>query len=129
VLLSGTGGTGKRGSGRRVISVSAAAHSTVAIAESTEKDSSAFGACRVNEVYQWGHGNPLPTRVPFSVKNSTNTSSSSSSNSRSSSEWQLYSEERIDILQVSAAKYHNAALSSTGQVCITEFYYSHIPRC
>jgi hypothetical protein len=129
VLLSGTGGTGKRGSGRRVISISAAAHSTVAIAESTEKDSSAFSACRVNEVYQWGHGNPLPTRVPFSVKNTTTSSSSSSnSNSRSSSEWQLYSEERIDILQVSAAKYHNAALSTTGQVCITESHYSNDTR-
>jgi hypothetical protein len=126
VLLSGTGGTAKRGSGRRVISISAAAHSTVAIAESTDKDSSAFGACRVNEVYQWGHGNPLPTRVPFSVKNSSGTagsSSSSSSNSGRISEWQLYSEERIDILQVSAAKYHNAALSTTGQVRITALYY------
>jgi hypothetical protein len=114
VLLSGTGGTVKRGSGRRVISISAAAHSTVAVAESTEKDSTAFGACRVNEVYQWGHGNPLPTRVPFSIKNSSSATSSSSSSS--CSEWQLYSEERIDILQVSAAKYHNAALSTTGQV-------------
>ena len=72
---------------------------------------------QVNEVYQWGHGSPLPTRVPFTLKQQTQSvSGNNSSSSKVTSDWQVYAEERVNIIQVTAAKYHNAALSDSGQV-------------
>lgn len=59
----------------------------------------------VNEVHQWGHGSHLPTRVNFNSVNEA----------VSSLRWQTH-DARVNVTDVSAAKYHNLALSSVGQV-------------
>lgn len=59
----------------------------------------------MNEVHQWGHGSHVPSRVIFNASNSGG----------SSSRWQTH-DARVNITDVAAAKYHNLALSSVGQV-------------
>ncbi|CAM9287761.1 unnamed protein product [Discosporangium mesarthrocarpum] len=103
-LTSGTSHGGSLG-GRHAIKVSAAANSTIVTTRGVDKG---MGRRPVNEVYQWGHGNHFPSRVIFN-------SSRSGIGQRSSSRWQTH-DSRVNITQVSAAKYHNVALSSAGQV-------------
>lgn len=59
----------------------------------------------VNEVYQWGHGSHVPSRVNFN----------SVRDAGSSSRWQTH-DDRVNITDVAAAKNHNLALSCVGQV-------------
>lgn len=59
----------------------------------------------VNEVHQWGHGSHVPSRVNFN----------SVIGGGSSSRWQTH-DARVDVTDVAAAKFHNLALSSVGQV-------------
>ena len=85
--------------------MSAAARSTVVVTRGVDKGS---GLRPVNEVYQWGHGSHVPSRVKFDgVKDGKD--------GGSSSRWQTH-DARVSITDVAAAKCHNLALSSAGQV-------------
>lgn len=65
----------------------------------------------VNEVYQWGHGSHVPSRVKFEVAKYGKDGKDGGSSAR----WQTH-DPRVDIHDVAAAKCHNLALSSVGQV-------------
>ncbi|KAG5189966.1 hypothetical protein JKP88DRAFT_352879 [Tribonema minus] len=107
VGLVGAGAGAVGGSGRRAFAVAAAAHSTLVIAEGV--GSSSGGGPPVNEVYQWGHGNANPMRVFFSLQGQAQDDGDDAG-------WLLPRHSHVNITQVSAAKHHNAALSSAGQV-------------
>lgn len=64
------------------------------------------GLARVNEVYQWGQGTVQPSRVNFNAV---------MNDAGSPSRWQTH-DSRVNIVQLAAAKNHNLALSSHGQV-------------
>lgn len=97
-----------------VAKVSASARSTVVVTRGADRGS---GLRAVTEVYQWGHGSDMPSRVNFNSNGDVSSSSKSSSKSpsRLSSRWRTH-DDRVDITDVSAAKNHNLALSSVGQV-------------
>lgn len=59
----------------------------------------------VNEVFCWGLGLTLPSRVNFNVKEAAS----------SSSRWQTH-DARIDIIDIAAARCHNIALDRIGRV-------------
>lgn len=82
--------------------MSASARSTVVVTLGVSRGS---GLHPVNEVHQWGHGSHVPSRVTFNASN----------NGGSSSRWQTH-DARVNITDVAAAKCHNLALSSVGQV-------------
>lgn len=82
--------------------VSASSRSTVVVTRGIGRG---LGLQPVNEVHQWGHGSHVPSRLKFN----------SASECGSSSRWQTY-DARVNITDVAAAKYHNVALSSVGQV-------------
>lgn len=84
------------------LQMSASARGTAVVTKGVKKTS---GLPSVNEVYQWGHGNHVPSRVAF------NSAQTSASHSR----WQTH-DARVNIVAVAAAKHHNVALSSVGQV-------------
>jgi len=85
---------------RKVIQVSAAINSTVAILSPAPESH-----IQVNEVYEWGHGNPTPVKVHFKPR-------------EKSSEKFFFKPSwfNINIIQVSAARFHTVALSSNGTV-------------
>lgn len=60
----------------------------------------------VNEVFCWGLGLTLPSRVNFNMKDAA---------ASSSSRWQTQ-DARIDIVDVAAARCHNIALDRIGRV-------------
>ncbi|CAM9159061.1 unnamed protein product [Choristocarpus tenellus] len=107
-IVSALTSTASRGSGmarQKIIKISAAANSTVVVAHGIDKG---LGRRPTNEVYQWGHGSHFPNRVNF---NNTKSGIERDSSVR----WQTH-DARVNIIDVSAAKYHNVALSSAGQV-------------
>lgn len=89
-------------SSRTAAQVSASARSTVVVTRGVDRGS---GRRPVNEVYQWGHGSHVPSRVSFSNMNDDGPSS----------RWRTH-DARVNITDVAAAKCHNLALSSVGQV-------------
>lgn len=112
---------------RRVVAVSAAASSTVVITKAHGDDEERYGdfgrsTGKVNEVYQWGHGNYSPMKVRFGMLSTSSAgvtthiaSDAPASVCDGGTSWEEQ-KERVNIVQVSAAKYHNVALCSTGQV-------------
>ena len=82
--------------------VSASARSTVVVTRGADRGA---GLGPVNEVYQWGHGSHVPSRVNFNSVRDVG----------SSSRWQTH-DDRVNITDVAAAKNHNLALSCVGQV-------------
>ena len=66
-----------------------------------------------NEVYQWGHGSPHPSRVQFSR---TSSASGGKSNPTIDRFFGHRTSAAVNIVQLSAGLYHNVALSSTGHV-------------
>ncbi|CAM9907301.1 unnamed protein product, partial [Laminaria digitata] len=100
-LVSGAS-RGSGGVGRHVTKVSASARSTVVVTRGADRGA---GLRPVNEVYQWGHGSHVPSRVNFN----------SVRDAGSSSRWQTH-DDRVNITDVAAAKNHNLALSCVGQV-------------
>jgi len=60
----------------------------------------------VSSVYGWGHGNSVPTKVHFPSSSSEAKPSSSLNNPA----------DIVNIIDVDCAKYHNAAVTSTGEV-------------
>lgn len=86
----------------RYVQVSASVRSTVVITRGVDRGS---GLVPVNEVYQWGQGTVQPSRVNFNGVN----------DGGSPSRWQTH-DARVNIVQLAAAKNHNVALSSVGQV-------------
>lgn len=85
-----------------VLQVSASARSTVVVTRGLDRGP---GLPMVNEVYQWGHGSHMPSRVNFNAVNEGG----------SPYRWQTH-DSRVNVTEVAAAKYHNVALSSVGQV-------------
>jgi len=92
-------GLGRSNSNCKALQVSAAAQSTVIIMESP-------GMNKNNKVYEWGHGNPVPSRVYFGSKKD-----GKANRTNQAQPWS-----HINIVQVSAARHHNVALSSVGAV-------------
>ena len=93
-----------------IIQVSASHQSTLFLilpAETIANNSSDIGLRKkkCNEVYQCGHGSQTPSRVNFI-----------SNNSKSSLSVFGGSTHEINIIQVSAGKYHNVALSTAGHI-------------
>jgi len=71
-----------------------------------------LGSVQVNSVYWFGHGNHVPMKVHFDGSDSTAQSSSSSS-------WydgMTRSRRLINPIAIACGKYHNAAITSDGQV-------------
>ncbi|CAM9471395.1 unnamed protein product [Chrysoparadoxa australica] len=97
VSVAGVRGRGNRAR-KKVLMVSAAAHSTVVVTEG-------WGEGKANEVYQWGHG-CMPGRVMFKC------------GKRKGSDASLWYARQtpVNISAVSSARFHNIALSSQGQV-------------
>eukprot|EP00752_Nemacystus_decipiens_P013486 g11945.t1 len=100
--LSNGASRGAGGVGRHVMKVSASARSTMAITRGVDRGS---GLHRVNEVFCWGLGLTLPSRVNFNMKEA----------SSSSSRWQTH-DDRVDIIDIAAARCHNIALDRIGRV-------------
>ena len=67
---------------------------------------------QVNEVYQWGHGSHIPSRVMFNRGAIT----SGGSDPAIDRFFGHHTVAPIDIVQLSAGQYHNVALSSMGHV-------------
>ena len=59
----------------------------------------------VNDVFCWGLGLTLPSRVNFNMKEAAS----------SSSRWQTH-DDRIDIIDIATARCHNIALDRIGRV-------------
>eukprot|EP00903_Cladosiphon_okamuranus_P017449 g16073.t1 len=100
--LSSRASRGAGGAGRHVLKVSASARSTMVITRGVDKGS---GLHPVNEVFCWGLGLTLPSRVNFNMKDGAS----------SSSRWQTH-DARIDIIDIAAARCHNIALDRIGRV-------------
>ncbi|CAM9456319.1 unnamed protein product [Ectocarpus sp. 6 AP-2014] len=103
---------GAGGVGRHVIKVSASARSTVVVTRGIDRGS---GLQTVNEVHQWGHGSPVPSRVSFN----------SAKDASPSSRWQTH-DARVDIVDVAAARCHNVALDRVGMVFTWGFGADHL---
>lgn len=91
--------------------MTAAARSTVVVTLGVDKGS---GLRPVNEVYQWGHGSHVPSRVKFEGFERAKYCKDEKYGG-SSARWQTH-DPRVNIHDVAAAKCHNLALSSVGQV-------------
>ena len=75
------------------------------------------GASPPNEVYQWGHGSPYPSRVQFSRGLSPNPPSAGGKGDPMVDRFFGHQTAAIvNIVQLSAGLYHNVALSSMGHV-------------
>lgn len=92
--------------------VSASARSTVVVTRGIDRGS---GLQTVNEVHQWGHGSPVPSRVSFN----------SAKDASPSSRWQTH-DARVDIVDVAAARCHNVALDRAGIVFTWGFGADHL---
>jgi alpha-tubulin suppressor-like RCC1 family protein len=87
-----------------IIQIATGHENTLLLCKSRSKDSV------VNELYQWGHGSPSPMRVGFRHKRKNSTGNLE--------ELSFRTEMPISIIQVSAGKFHNVALSDAGH-CYT----------
>lgn len=85
------------------LQVSASARSTMVITRGVDRGS---GLHPVNEVFSWGLGSHVPSRVNFSSDRGA---------ASSSSRWQTH-DARIDIVDIAAARCHNIALDRIGRV-------------
>ena len=84
------------------VKVSASARSTVVVTRGVTRGS---GLQPVNEVFCWGLGSHVPTRINFNNAKDT----------ASPTRWQTH-DARIDIVDVAAARCHNIALDRIGRV-------------
>lgn len=84
------------------VKVSASARGTVVVTRGIDRGS---GLQPVNEVFCWGLGSHVPSRINFNY----------AKDAASSTRWQTH-DARIDIVDVAAARCHNIALDRIGRV-------------
>lgn len=84
------------------VKVSASSRNTVVVTRGVSRGS---GLQPVNEVFCWGLGNHVPTRINFN----------NAKDAASPTRWQTH-DARIDIVDVAAARCHNIALDRIGRV-------------
>lgn len=96
---------------KRVASIAAAEQSTLVLALPARRDeSSGASSFLVNSVFSWGHGNSSPVKIHFS---------SDDTDGRGNLRRQgRFSGLNLNPISISAAKHHNAAITSDGR-CFT----------
>ena len=82
---------------KSIIQIAAAEQSTLALAKPAP-------GMATNTVYQWGHGNHVPYKVPFDVSKSNERTEMSKS------------KHVVNPIEIACAKYHNVAITSGGHV-------------
>ena len=101
---------------KRVASIKAAEQSTLVLALPVRQNESSGSSSRlpVNSVYSWGHGNSSPVKIHFPATDASNKSAGRSGLQRQG----LFSGLNVNPISISAAKHHNAAITSDGR-CFT----------
>ena len=100
---------------KRVASIAAAEQSTLILALPTRlNESSGATSLPVNSVYSWGHGNSSPVKIHFPATDTSNKSAGRSGLQRQG----RFSGLNVNPISISAAKHHNAAITSDGR-CFT----------
>ena len=100
---------------KRVASIAAAEQSTLVLALPTRlNESSGASSLPVNSVYSWGHGNSSPVKIHFPATDTSNKSAGHRGLQRQG----RFSGLNVNPISISAAKHHNAAITSDGR-CFT----------
>lgn len=100
---------------RRVASIAAAEQSTLVLTLPTRfNEPSGASSLPVNSVYSWGHGNSSPVKIHFPASDTNNKSAGRGGLQRQG----RFSGLNVNPVCISAAKHHNAAITSDGR-CFT----------
>ena len=100
---------------KRVASIAAAEQSTLVLALPARRDeSSGASSFLVNSVFSWGHGNSSPVKIHFPAPESSDDTDGRGNLRRQG----RFSGLNLNPISISAAKHHNAAITSDGR-CFT----------